>query len=170
MLTIRAPQNAAPVGSIMMYAGNSPPSGWFECDGSLQVTATYPLLAAVCSTTFGPGDGTHFNLPQLQGNFVRGWAHTETTNDNARAFGSWQYDTITNHTHLMFNTDSLDGNTTGIPTANNSSGVQMHNNSNANEYKITGSSTTPTISLTGRTGDTETRPRNVALMYIIKHD
>jgi len=59
--------NFIPVGLIAPYGGASVPSGWLECDGSLELIATYPALAAILGTTFG-GDGvTNFGLPNLKG-------------------------------------------------------------------------------------------------------
>jgi microcystin-dependent protein len=57
----------APVGSIMIWAGSTAPSGWVLCDGSLlSTTGTYAALYAVIGTTYGSGSGT-FAVPNLKG-------------------------------------------------------------------------------------------------------
>jgi microcystin-dependent protein len=54
-------------GVVSPYAGSSAPTGWLLCNGAAVSRATYAALFAVCSTTFGIGDGsTTFNLPNLQ--------------------------------------------------------------------------------------------------------
>lgn len=66
-----------PLGTIWDYAGDaaqaSPPSGWVYCNGqSLLRAGPYAPLFAVIGTTFGAADGTHFNLPNLQGYVTAG--------------------------------------------------------------------------------------------------
>lgn len=55
-------------GVILPYGGQSPPSGWFLCDGSAVSRAGFSALFSVIGTSFGAGDGsTTFNLPNLMG-------------------------------------------------------------------------------------------------------
>lgn len=64
----------APAGAIMAYAANSAPTGWLLCDGSAVSRTTYAALFSVISTTWGIGDGsTTFNVPDLRGQFLRGY-------------------------------------------------------------------------------------------------
>lgn len=56
----------APIGAMLPYAGSSAPSGWLLCNGASVLRDDYPALYAVCGTTYGSVDGTHFNLPNLQ--------------------------------------------------------------------------------------------------------
>lgn len=57
-----------PAGSIQLFAGPTPPSGWASCDGSAISRTGYARLFAAIGTTWGVGDGsTTFNLPDLQG-------------------------------------------------------------------------------------------------------
>lgn len=57
-----------PSGCIQMFAGNTIPSGWLECDGSAVSRTTYASLFAAIGTTWGTGDGsTTFNLPDMRG-------------------------------------------------------------------------------------------------------
>ena len=56
------------VGEIKMWAGNTAPNGWLECDGSAVSRTAYPMLFSAIGTLWGAGDGsTTFNLPNLQG-------------------------------------------------------------------------------------------------------
>lgn len=58
-----------PVGSMMVYAGSTAPSGWLICDGSAVSRTTYSGLFAVVASSFGSGDGsTTFNVPNPDGN------------------------------------------------------------------------------------------------------
>jgi microcystin-dependent protein len=55
------------VGEIRMFAGNSVPAGWANCDGRLLNIGDYPTLYGVIGTTYG-GDGINrFALPDLRG-------------------------------------------------------------------------------------------------------
>jgi len=61
------------IGEIIPFAGSaSPDPTWLFCDGSSVLRADYPDLFSVIGTTYGSVDGTHFNLPDLQGRTVLG--------------------------------------------------------------------------------------------------
>jgi len=57
------------IGEIVVTAttSNPNPTNWLTCDGSSLVRADYPDLFTAIGTTFGAADGTHFNIPDLQG-------------------------------------------------------------------------------------------------------
>jgi microcystin-dependent protein len=138
-----------PTGAIMPFAMNAAPSGWLDCDGAAVSRTTYADLFTAISTTFGVGDGsTTFNVPDLRGEFVRGWDDGRGV-DSGRAFGSTQADEFEAHTHTSgasyTGTGPIEGYDVSAPDSNN--------------YNIT---------VTGSTGGTETRPRNIALLYGIK--
>lgn len=64
---------AIPVGTIMMWAGSTAPTGWLLCNGTAVSRTTYSALFAVISTTYGTGNGsTTFNVPNLQRRFPLG--------------------------------------------------------------------------------------------------
>ena len=80
----------SPVGSVNAFAGNTPPNGWFECNGIALSRVDYADLFNAIGVTYGAGDGsTTFNLPDLRGEFVRGWDH-ERGADDERILGTWQ--------------------------------------------------------------------------------
>ena len=169
-----------PVGTILTFGASTPPSGFLECNGSAISRSTYASLFSILSTTHGAGDGSStFNLPDLRGQFVRGWDNSAGV-DASRVFGSTQTDQNKNHTHT---TDSvtLTGGirkiSEGFLAGGSATGVFTKTSDGNNS--ITGSSSTSpvggvdfdgthshTISSSG--GGTEARPKNVALMYIIK--
>lgn len=157
---------AAPAGAVGSFAMDTPPTGWLECDGSELSRVSYASLYAAIGTAFGAGDGaTTFNLPDLRGEFIRGWDNGRGV-DAGRAFGSSQSDAF----------------------AQGEVGVRrLDASSAANVFDATGSfsfgpdgSLRQTITYNaavdraetrlriGTFGVDETRPRNVALMYCIK--
>jgi phage-related tail fiber protein len=61
---------------------------------------TYADLFAAIGTTFGVGDGsTTFGIPDLRGEFARGWDDARGV-DTGRTFGSAQAEDFKAHTHL----------------------------------------------------------------------
>lgn len=61
-----------PAGVIFPYGGATAPAGWLLCDGTSYLRADYPALFTAISTAFGTADGTHFNVPDFRGRFLRG--------------------------------------------------------------------------------------------------
>jgi microcystin-dependent protein len=138
---------AVPAGSIQFFAGSSAPTGYLKANGAIISRTTYADLFTAIGTTFGVGDGsTTFALPDLRGEFARGWDDGRGI-DSGRAFGSAQADDFKSHTHLFSLADPALG-------ANAGGGrLQQPATNNAP---------------TDATGGTETRPRNIALLAIIK--
>ncbi len=57
-----------PLGSLLDYAGPTPPPGWLIADGRAVSRTTYSELFQVLATYWGAGDGsTTFNLPNFGG-------------------------------------------------------------------------------------------------------
>jgi len=72
-------QISVPTGTILDFAGNTPPSEFLECNGQAVSRTTYSTLFAVIGTTWGVGDGsTTFNLPNLQRRVLVGSGGTGT--------------------------------------------------------------------------------------------
>ncbi|GLQ53747.1 phage tail protein [Devosia nitrariae] len=98
--TVQQMQQAVPAGAVMAFARNTAPTGWLACRGQAVNRTTYAALFAAIGTTFGAGDGsTTFGLPQMRGEFIRGWNETGSGIDASRAFGSTQTDENKQHTH-----------------------------------------------------------------------
>ncbi|WP_344824205.1 tail fiber protein, partial [Rurimicrobium arvi] len=84
------------VGSISAFAFSAIPSDYLECNGAAVSRTTFATLFAKIGTTYGAGDGsTTFNLPDLRGEFIRGWDHGRGF-DASRTIGSRQLTTIIN--------------------------------------------------------------------------
>ena len=87
MLTLGASSDAALLGYFPLSAA---PAGWIAADGSAISRTTYALLFSKIGTLFGAGNGTTtFNLPDLRGEFVRGWDNGRGV-DSGRTLGSAQ--------------------------------------------------------------------------------
>ncbi|WP_260620641.1 phage tail protein [Pseudomonas protegens] len=158
--SIVAQSSSLPVGSMVAFPRASVPPGFLEIDGSVQSIAAYPDLAAYLGTTFNKGDegAGNFRLPESRGEFLRGWDHGRGA-DAGRNIGSYQNYDLQGHKHrtVVAFTDpavaaaALDGTELTTTVATQGYG-----------------STTSYRSLTGLTGGTETRPRNLAVMWCIK--
>lgn len=140
-----------PVGTVIWYAKSTPPTGYLKANGATISRVTYSELFAVIGTNYGAGDGTTtFTLPDLRGEFIRGWDDGRGV-DSGRAFASSQGQMIQTHTHQYYRN-------AGTTTAGSGSdGNTMRN---------------PAFATTGGVdsgGGTETRPRNIALLPCIKY-
>lgn len=169
--------DSTPPGTVIFYAKNSPPTGYLKANGAVVSRTTYAALFAAIGTTFGAGDGsTTFALPDLRGQFVRGWVDNGTV-DSGRAFGSGQAHAYLNHAHTAFGSTG----TTGAHTHTFNPGTAMYSGTSGSSNGVSsmgGSTTTSsagdhthTVTVTvdnSTTGSTETRPVNVALLACIK--
>lgn len=144
----RTAGDTIPIGTVAYFSAATAPDSWLACDGQAVSRAEYDVLFARIGTTYGAGNGsTTFNVPDLRGEFIRGWDGGRGV-DAGRTFGSAQADEIKSHTHLL-GSSTLGGSTyaeTGDATGSDSG---------------SGKGTFPT-------GGTETRPRNVAMLPCIK--
>ena len=105
-LTILAPTNDAVrfqwqeaiglylAGEIVFVSGNTPAVGTVKANGAALSRSTYARLFSRIGTTFGVGNGsTTFNVPELRGEFLRGWDDGRGV-DSGRAFASGQAATL----------------------------------------------------------------------------
>ena len=173
--------SGVPVGTILTHAANTPPSGFLECNGSAISRSTYATLFSTIQTTFGVGDGSStFALPDLRGQFVRGWANTGST-DASRAFGSSQTDQNKNHTHTTDSqtlTGSVShlsatlaqnpGSASGVFSKGSSASAVGAPSGGSGSAAALGFDGTHSHTISSSGGGTEARPTNIALMYIIK--
>lgn len=87
------------VGQVASFALAVPPAGWLKANGAVVPRAVYADLFAAIGTRFGAGDGaTTFNLPDLRGQFVRGWDDGRGI-DPSRVMGTEQAFQNAAHTH-----------------------------------------------------------------------
>ena len=142
------------IGSIETFAGveTKIPEGYLLCNGQEVSRTTYSDLFAAIGTTYGSSSGTTFKVPDLRGEFIRGWdamGGIARGVDIGRTFGSWQVDMFKSHNHQF--AKHVSNSYRGYGAAMGSDGGY--------------STGTPTVN----TGGVETRPRNIAMNYIIKH-
>ena len=167
------PPGFIPAGTVQWYAGQTPPTGWLYCNGAdLSVLGFADLYAAI-GRTFTPGTvpGDQFRIPDLRGLFVRGWDNRASGgNDNGRVFGSYQNDAFASHRHtIRTNTGDYVANYrnkrgyVALPTFQQDTSDRV----GAGDVFLEdpASQGNPAIQ---PTGDSETRPKNVALLPIIK--
>lgn len=152
-------QSGVPVGTTIEWRTATVPDDYLECDGSAISRTTYAALFAVLGTTYGVGDGsTTFNLPDDRGEFKRGFDNTAgndpdaasrtdrgdgTTGDNVGTKQGYQ---IGSHTHTITPYYTSVGGAGSASMPKSSTQTSTTNN--------------PT---------TESRPRNINVMYCIKY-
>lgn len=143
--------SSVPAGVVLPFAMATPPSGWLKCNGAIVSRTTYAALFAAIGTTYGAGDGsTTFALPDLRGEFVRGFDDSRGI-DSGRIIGTAQADELKSHTHTYTLRTDPDGATS----------QQQPNSGGNSEVTVTAS--------VNATGGSETRPRNIAMLYCIKY-
>ena len=149
------PTGSSDTGAVTFFARNSAPAGWLKANGAAVSRTTYAALFSAIGTAFGAGDGsTTFNLPDLRGEFPRGWDDGRGA-DPSRGFGSAQADEFKGHSHTPLNGNNFITNTT-----TGSTGIF---NIGSGGFAGTGM-----VFETSSVGGSETRPRNIALLACIK--
>jgi len=155
-LDIVAPGIGAP------YFGSTPPTGWLLCNGAAVSRTTYARLFSAIGTTWGSGNGsTTFNLPNGQNDFLRGASGT-------LPLGTRQSQAIQSHTHGVSDPGHVHnwGNTArGFAFTPGSTGSFAQGGSAPGELNTATAFTGISIQ---STGGSETRPRNIAVNWIIK--
>ena len=127
-----------PAGTVIYSASSTVPTGYIKANGASLNTTTYANLFAAIGYTYG-GSGSSFNVPDLRGEFIRGWDDGRGV-DSGRTFGSSQAQATQNATVSTSLLTVYGGNI---------------------EYQF--------INANVDTDVTETRPRNVALLALIKY-
>ena len=162
-----------PAGFVMAFAHETIPSGWLECNGAAISRTTYADLFSAISTHYGTGDGSStFNIPDLRGQFIRGWDHGAGTDPDAASrtnrgdgttgdnVGTKQADNYKTHQHQFGGDDQVQssGGYTSLGTfaydaSSTSSGGGQHMRTKIDSEN---------------TGTTETRPKNIQMPWCIK--
>ena len=182
-----------PSGAVFCMAVLTVPNGYLECDGRQDISrTTYAALFAAIGTQYGAGNGsTTFGIPDLRGEFIRGVDRGRNV-DTGRSIGSSQAAAFGQHNHavdLTTSNKSLTGtlsvasstmaqnpgtatgifSKTGNQDANPGGGGGNGQASNlaidaSHDHTVTGN----TDNAGSTSNSNETRPRNIAMMYIIK--
>jgi hypothetical protein len=129
------------VGAVVMWGGSAIPAGWLEMNGQASPSSLVPIYGAT--------------LPDLRGEFVRGWDNGRGV-DGGRQLRSAQGQDIQPHTHAppagyQYVTTPFTGD--GTIDGSNHTG-QGERNASAIASAVNAGA--------------ETRPRNVALRFIVK--
>jgi len=155
-----------PPGAVIAFAGPVIPEGWLLCDGRLVSRATYSALYAAIGTVSGAGDGAStFNLPDYRGMFLRGVDGTAGADPDAKyrtagapgglqgnAVGTLEADQFVSHTHVIQGPNQW-----------------LANSGSPGPYGISNGFTGHATAATDAAGGSETRPKNVAVNYIMKY-
>lgn len=151
----------SPIGSIIIWPTEIVPENYFECNGAEISRTEYSDLYAKIGTRYGDGDGaTTFNIPNYQSEFLRGWSHSSGKDPDAASrtdrgdgtigdnIGTKQSDELKSHTHQYY----------------------RYTGGGSTNYVSTPESSSLTNKLTTlATGGSETRPRNINVMYCIRY-
>ena len=165
--------NLVPAGTILPFGGAAAPGGYVVCDGSSLLRAgVYAKLFSAIGTVWGTADGTHFNVPDLRGRFMRGHDNgaavdpdaasrtaSNTGGETGDKVGTIQLDAVQGHEH------------TARTMLESIAGVGLDSGTYQYVHEVTdfiGSPTTDGINGTPRT-TSETRPVNACVNYIIKY-
>ena len=154
---------AVPSGTVIYHAANTPPTDFIKANGAAVSRSTYSDLFTAIGTAFGVGDGsTTFNVPDLRGEFMRGWDDSRGM-DASRVFGSAQADDLKSHQHIggfaRASGFTYASGRYGVDTSG--TGTQF-SSSSAGTYSLV-------YAKTSLVGATDTRPRNIALLACIKY-
>lgn len=150
-------EESADIGTIVMWGNTNPPEDWLMLDGGS--TTGYEELASMYGA----------NLPDLRGDFVRG------AGGNAGPVAVRQGDSFKSHNHgATFSGNTLPNHShtlrrwSGSDEEYGNAGT-MAKDHWTTRYTSSVSAGTPTGSVTiNSAGSVETRPENVALVYIVK--
>lgn len=159
------------VGQVCYFAMATAPAGWLICDGRAISRTAYPALYSAIGVIWGAGDGgSTFNLPDLRGEFIRGWDGGRGI-DTGRTFASVQASEVGTHTHT-FNDVYGGMDDAGSPIYDAVTGQRLDYFVDDQVYGPDEDGDTNAVFFTNRTnpaGGADTRPRNVALLPCIKY-
>lgn len=177
-----------PSGAVMWYPAATPPSGFLKANGDTipdgsgtvqGVTADFSTLYAIVGAT----------LPDLRGEFIRGFDDGKGT-DSGRAIKSAQTSDNKSHNHVA-TSNAVSSSTSSVTDpghshqyqnrrtninndndeTNKSTSQSLTNNNTGNSttgINVNTNTTTNVNTAIATAGGTESRPRNIALLAIIK--
>lgn len=177
-----------PSGSVFCMAVVSIPTGYLECNGAAVSRTTYSALFAIIGVNYGSGNGSStFNVPDLRGEFVRGVDRGRGV-DSGRNVATSQGGQNASHNHsasasstagahshaLNYQRKQVEDTGTAFVTDIRREGgdgdggsTTFTNNTNSGFMNNATVSVSTSVSI-GNQGGNESRPRNVAMLYIIK--
>ena len=181
-----------PPGTVIWYAGSSAPTGYLKCNGD-SITNGSGTVQGVSADFSGLYAIVGGNVPDLRGEFIRGWDDNREV-DDGRSIRTTQGEGYKQHTHSPVVSSSLssNGDHNHAFKASNRAGDEdgggwqgltnkgfvgdndgaVHTQAADTNKIYDNGSHTHTLSVgvsIGNSGGTETRPRNVALLACIKY-
>jgi phage-related tail fiber protein len=151
-----ATPSGVPAGTVIYYAASTAPTGYLKANGASLSTTTYAALFAAIGYTFG-GSGGSFNVPDLRGEFIRGWDDGRGV-DSGRVFGSAQA------TQTQWYGSGINSTVNAVGTF---TGGGPNDTGLAGKFVNTAVQTMNRVNFPWNTA-TETRPLNIALLACIK--
>ena len=164
-----------PSGAVFCIAVASVPSGYLECNGQSVSRTTFAALFAIIGTQYGASNSSTFKVPDLRGEFIRGFDNGRGV-DSGRSVASSQSDQNKQHNHSASSSSSVSdpGHTHtanygqgNLVSSGGAFGLRDSGTANRINSNNTGISVSTSTSI-GNDGGNETRPRNIAMMYVIK--
>lgn len=168
--------SSSPTGSVIAFAGASPPAGWLLCNGQYVLKLEYADLYAVIGELYefiGPVQNSldsanqtsnfnHFRLPDLRQAYISG-AGMQTTNfvkltQPEKILGRFSDMSVQDHSHIYVSTNEQESASTGgVMTA-------QVGNDRKTDLKTSGIFHADGTIMS----DGVTQPLNIAMNYIIK--
>lgn len=171
--------SGTPVGTIVPFGGSKDtiPSDWRICNGDHLQVSDFPELYAVIGTNWGGTPDVFFQLPDLNGAFLRGVDFEGLIDVDRKARGihgkvGTRQDFATAMPRNRFVTQSAGEHAhqfvDGISTSGNwqSGGSNKTGGESGSRNRSTNRAGAHTHQVTG--GDQETRPYNMAVLFIIR--
>lgn len=150
-----------PVGSVIYTFGSTESSNFLFCNGQALSRTTYSVLFGIIGTTYGAPDANTFNLPNVNGLYVRctGSQTVGSKTYTAQSLGVKQQDQVESHTHSGGAGSYLG--TTNQTTATNGYSAISVQKPNSFSFPTSGAMNS------GLSG-TETRPVSIAMTALIR--
>lgn len=149
---------ANPIGTIIAFYGSVAPYGYLPCSGQTVSSSTFPSLVSFLGGT------TSATIPDLRGEFLRGWDNGRGV-DVGRAVKTAQADMATDHWHAGL---AVGTGGTAPQTGSVVSGGITATTATIGSAVLPQILTSKVFGTSGNAFGTETRPRNVSVLYCIK--
>ena len=166
-------QNLMPAGAVLPFAGGNVPTGFLEANGQYVNKTTYAALYAAIGNAYGatPSD---FKLPDYRGYFLRGWDHGRGIGPD-RGSRENRGDGNTGDVVGTVQNDAFQGHWHSVSTSPNLARMHDYHGRGGSDWTMFAWDATVAVRdpINGSHGSvkvsSETRPKNISVMYIIKY-
>lgn len=168
-----------PVGTVLPFAGTTPPPGWLLCNGSsYSISGDQKDLYATIGFKYGSDGADKFKVPDLSGTFIQGAGpeslgtrgepdqHSHTVTMPDRTFYT---SNAGNHSHRFPDTWYYRKMDSGKYTSIDTNGDDVKNQSTQESGLHNHSVFVSTYSMYSTTSTDRNRPKWITLNYIIKY-